>query len=151
MLRDFEDLLSALNEAGAKYLVIGGYAVSLHAQPRATKDLDIFIKASPDNAMAVYSALIKFGAPVAGLNEKDLIEKDAFFRMGCPPTMIDILPNVVGIDFDSAWSKRVMVSINESEGITVPFISCEDLIASKLASGRPQDLADVDALRKSGK
>src|ERR1700761_8809415 len=99
---DFKELLSALNAESVRYLIIGAYAVSLHAQPRATKDLDIFIKADPTNAAAVFRALAKFGAPLEGLTEKDFSERGSFFRMGVPPVMVDILLDIDGIDFEAA-------------------------------------------------
>lgn len=149
MYPDFEDLLSILNDSGVKYLVVGGYAVSYHAQPRATKDLDILIGADTRNAAALYAALARFGAPLEGLRPEDFIEPGKFFRMGTPPVMVDILPEISGIDFDTAWQNRIEVMIDAETGLAAPFISDLDLIVAKLASGRPQDLADVDALKKA--
>jgi hypothetical protein len=85
MFDDFKDLLSAFNTANVRYLIVGGYAVSLHAQPRATKDFDILISTDSENSRAVYTALTKFGAPVEGLSAMDFMEPDNFFRMGAPP------------------------------------------------------------------
>jgi hypothetical protein len=147
MFRDFKELLSQLNAHKVKYLVVGGYAVSFHAQPRATKDLDIFIKTDAANASAVYAALAKFGAPLDQLTPEDLIEKGKFYRMGVPPLMIDIFSEISGVDFDSAWEKRVNVEIDP--GLQIPFIDAESLIAAKLASGRLEDLADAEALRRA--
>ena len=149
MFDDFKDLLSAFNAANVRYLIVGGYAVSLHAQPRATKDLDILISSDADNSKAVYIALTKFGAPVEGLCPTDFTEPDNFFRMGTPPVMVDIMPNISGVEFESAWPRRVTVAIDDA--LTVNFISRDDLLAAKMAAGRPQDLADVDALRESAK
>ena len=147
MYPDFKELLSLFNDHKVKYLVVGGYAVSFHAQPRATKDLDILIKADADNAEAVYAALAKFGAPLEELTPEDFIERGKFYRMGHPPLMVDILPEISGVDFDTAWEKRVEVEIDA--GLQVPFIDADSLITSKLASGRPEDLADVEALRRA--
>jgi hypothetical protein len=94
MHNDFKELLSILNAEAVRYLIVGGYAVSLHAQPRATKDLDLFIKADPANAAALYRALAKFGAPLEGLTPQDFAESGSFFRMGTPPVMVDILPDI---------------------------------------------------------
>lgn len=102
MYQDFKKLLSTLNDNGVQYLVVGGYAVSFHAQPRATKDLDILIKPVVGNATAFYAALAKFGAPLEGLTPDDFIERGKFFRMGTPPIMVDILPEISGVDFDAA-------------------------------------------------
>jgi len=149
MFDDFKDLLSAFNAANVRYLVVGGYAVSLHAQPRATKDLDILIGTDAENSKAVYLALKGFGAPVGGLSAQDFTEPDNFFRMGAPPVMVDIMPKISGVEFESAWSRRVTVEIDGA--LLVSFISREDLLAAKIAAGRAQDLADADALRESAK
>ena len=147
MHQDFKELLSAFNAGKVRYLIVGGYAVSFHAQPRATKDLDILIGADAENSKAVFAALAKFGAPVAGLSAKDFAEPDNFFRMGTPPVMIDIMPKISGVEFEEAWRRRVDVLIDDD--LSVPFISREDLLVAKLSAGRTQDLIDVDALRES--
>jgi hypothetical protein len=146
MHQDFKELLSAFNAGRVKYLIVGGYAVSFHAQPRATKDLDILIGADAENSKAVYAALAKFGAPVEGLSAKDFAEPDNFFRMGTPPVMVDIMPKISGVEFEEAWRRRVDVRIDDD--LSVPFISREDLLVAKLSAGRAQDLIDVDALRE---
>ena len=147
MYPDFKELLSVLNAHHVKYLIVGAYAVSIHAQPRATKDLDILIKADADNANTVVAALTQFGAPLQGLTVADFAEPGPFFRMGREPVGVDILTEVPGVDFDSAWNRRVETVIDHATGLVAYFISREDLLASKLASGRPQDLADVSAIR----
>jgi len=149
MFRNFVELLSALNAKRVRYLIVGGYAVIYHAQPRTTKDLDIFIKADPRNAAAVYAALQEFGAPVRGLGPSDFTQPGTFFRMGRPPQAVDILPDISGVDFDDAWSRRVRIVVDPETGLKANMISADDLIAAKLASGRPQDLADVAALREA--
>jgi hypothetical protein len=147
MHQDFKELLSAFNAGQVRYLIVGGYAVSFHAQPRATKDLDILIGADAENSKAVFAALAKFGAPVEGLSAKDFAEPDNFFRMGTPPVMVDIMPKISGVEFEEAWRRRVDVRIDDD--LSVPFISREDLLVAKLSAGRAQDLIDVDALRES--
>src|SRR5579883_3203126 len=147
MYPDFKELLSVLNAHRAKYLVVGAYAVAIHAQPRATKDLDILVGADPENGRAVFAALAKFGAPLSGLSPGDFSVEGPFFRMGQAPIGIDILTAVDGIDFDQAWARRVEGLIDAETGLTATFICREDLIATKLASGRLQDLADVEAIR----
>ena len=149
MFDDFKELLSAFNAHSVKYLVVGGYAVSYHAQPRATKDLDIFIKADPANAEATYKALAYFGAPLANINTADLADPQKFIRFGQPPIAIDILSGIDGVDFDQAWERRVNGLIDPQSGLTVFIISREDLIASKLAAGRMRDLADVEEIREA--
>ncbi|HYK36889.1 DUF6036 family nucleotidyltransferase [Alloacidobacterium sp.] len=146
---DFKELLSAFNEHHVKYLIVGGYAVAIHAQPRATKDLDIFVQPKAKNAEAVYAALVKFGAPMAGLKPADLIDPNSFFRLGVSPQMIEILPQISGVKFDEAWQRRIEAVIDEQTGLRAFVISAEDFITNKLAAARLQDLADVEAVRKA--
>jgi hypothetical protein len=149
MFDDFKELLSAFNAHSVKYLVVGGYAVSFHAQPRATKDLDILIKADPANADAAYAALADFGAPLTGIDKSDLADPQKFIRFGQPPIAIDILPGIDGVDFDQAWERRVEGVIDPKSNLTVFIISKVDLIASKLAAGRLRDLSDVEEIREA--
>ena len=149
MYSDFKELLSALNARRVKYLVVGAYAVSIHAQPRATKDLDILVRADPENAKAVYDALVQFGAPLEGLSVADFAEPGPFFHMGREPMAVDILTEIPGVEFDAAWERRVEHLIDPVSALTANFISRDDLISAKTASARPQDLADVDAMRKA--
>ena len=149
MYPDFKELLSALNACRVKYLVVGAYAVSVHAQPRATKDLDILVKPDAENAKAIYAALAQFGAPLEGLSFADFAVPGPFFRMGREPVAVDILTDIPGVEFDAAWERRVEEVIDAASGLKANFISREDLIAAKLAAGRPQDLADADALEKA--
>jgi hypothetical protein len=149
MYSDFVELLSALNADGVRYLIVGGWAVSLHAQPRTTKDLDILIDPDPANAAVLYRALARFGAPLEGLTPADFAAPGSFFRMGHPPVMVDILPEIDGIDFADAWARRVEAPVSADEAVIACFIARDDLITAKLASARPQDLADVAALRKA--
>ena len=151
MYPDFKELLSVLNAHGVKYLVIGAYAVSIHAQPRATKDLDILVKADAENAAAVFAALARFGAPLEGLTPADFAEPGPFFRMGREPVGVYILTTIPGVDFDDAWPRRVEAVVDSATGLKASIISRQDLIDAKLAAGRPQDLADVDAIRKAQK
>jgi hypothetical protein len=143
---DFTDLLKLFNANNVKYLVIGGYAVIQYGEPRFTKDLDLWISTEPDNARAIYQALKSFGAPLAGLTEADFSEEGYFYQMGVPPMRVDILMGIPGGDFAQAWNRRNEIDF---EGLVVPFISKQDLIASKKASGRPQDLIDADLLSGS--
>ena len=103
MYPDFKELLSVLNAHRVKYLVVGAYAVSIHAQPRATKDLDILVKADAENGKAVFTALAEFGAPLQGLTPADFAEPGSFFRMGRAPVGVDILTTIPGVEFDAAW------------------------------------------------
>jgi hypothetical protein len=149
MYQDYKDLLSAFQSHGVKYLVVGGYAVIYHAQPRFTKDLDLFIKPDAANAKATYAALAEFGAPLQDIRPNDFTDRNNFFRFGRDPKGFDILPDIPGVDFDAAWERRVEIVVDEKTGLKANFISADDLIASKLASGRPQDLADADAVKQA--
>ena len=149
MYQDYKDLLSAFHAHGVRYLIVGGVAVIFHAQPRFTKDLDLFIEADPANAKATYAALAKFGALLQGIRPEDFEDRSSFFRFGRDPRGFDILPNVPGVDFGAAWERRVEAVIDEATGLKAYFISADDLIASKLAAGRPRDLADVDEIEKA--
>jgi hypothetical protein len=149
MYQDFKDLLSAFHAHSVKYLIVGGYAVSFHSQPRATKDLDLFIRADPTNAKAAYAALVAFGAPLPDLSVGDLADPRQFIRFGREPVAVDILPMIDGVDFDAAWERRVEAVIDPQSGLTGFFISKDDLIASKLAAGRLRDLADVEDIREA--
>jgi predicted nucleotidyltransferase len=144
---DFTDLLKLFNDNQVRYLVIGGYAVIQYAEPRYTKDLDLWISTDTTNAAAVYKALKAFGALLAGMTEADFAEEGYFYQMGVPPVRVDILMGVPGGVFEQAWLKRVEVDF---DGVKVPFISRQDLIAAKLAAGRPQDLLDAKALSQAG-
>jgi hypothetical protein len=108
-------------------------------------------KCNRRNAAALFRALAAFGAPLEGLQPDDFAEVGSFFRMGTPPVMVDILPEISGVDFDQAWRRRVMATIDAETGLKAAFISADDLITAKMAAGRAQDLADAEALRKAGK
>lgn len=146
MNEDFLELLSELNAAEARFLVVGAYAVGIHGRPRATKDLDVWIEASEENAARVLTALRRFGAPLGDLQEGDLAVPGIGFKMGQPPCRIDILTEVSGLAFHDAWPRRVQAEMGG--GVSCSVISVEDLIANKRAAARPQDLADVDALER---
>ena len=103
MYQDYKDLLSAFHAHGVRYLIVGGYAVIFHAQPRYTKDIDFFIKADPANAQATYTALAEFGAHLEGLRPEEFADRSNFFRFGHDPRGFDILPDLPGVDFDAAW------------------------------------------------
>jgi hypothetical protein len=140
---DFTDLLKLFNDNHVRYLVIGGFAFVQYAEPRFTKDLDVWIGTDLENAQAIYKSLREFGAPLAGLTEKDFSEEGYFYQMGIPPMRVDILMGIPGVDFENAWKNRNEVDF---DGLIVYFISKKDLIDSKKASGRPQDLIDADLL-----
>ena len=149
MFDEFKELLSVFNAHSVKYLIVGGYAVSFHAQPRATRDIDIFIKADPANARAAYAALAAFGAPLSEITADDLADPRKFIRFGKEPLAVDILPGIDGVKFEEAWERRVEGAIDATNSVVAFFISKSDLIASKLAAGRARDLADVEEIREA--
>jgi predicted nucleotidyltransferase len=149
--QDLKELLRLFNERGVRYLIIGAVAIGYHAQPRYTKDLHIFVSSDPANAALVHKALAEFGAPLAEVSEADLTDESKFFRFGREPVQFDVMPGVLGINFEQAWERRISGVIDEVTGLQAHIVSREDLIAAKLASGRLQDLADVDAIRRAAK
>ena len=148
MLKDQKDLLRAFNEHGVEYLLVGGHAVGFHAEPRGTKDLDVWIRSDEANSLRVYEALRTFGAPLSDVSPADFAgHPDSIFQLGMPPSRVDVLQSVDGLDFDRAWSNRVERAIDPSTPVHV--ISRGDLITNKTATGRFIDLADVEKLRES--
>jgi hypothetical protein len=146
MPKDLKDLLRLFNQHGVKYLIVGGYAYGVHAEPRATKDLDIFIGSDDANSKAVFRALSAFGAPLTGLSPADFMDGSTF-QIGQPPARIDLLQRIDGIGFQEAWNNRIEGRLDGD--IPVMVISRKDLIQNKLASGREQDVLDVKKLRAS--
>jgi hypothetical protein len=142
---DFKDLLSVFNDFDVRYLIVGGYALMLYAEPRFTKDLDIWVEASDLNASRVFAALAQFGAPLKGLSPADFAQTGIVYQIGMPPARIDILMSVTGVDFPSAWENRKMTTY---AGLAAPCISRADLIKNKRATGRPQDLLDAEQLER---
>jgi hypothetical protein len=143
---DFLDLLTALNAAEARYLLVGGHAVGLFGRPRATKDFDLWVEASTDNATRIMTALKAFGAPIGSVTEADFATPGSGFRMGSPPYRIEILTVISGVEFADAWARHETYAL---DGVQCQVIARSDLLKNKRAAGRAQDLADVDALEKS--
>jgi predicted nucleotidyltransferase len=141
--QDFKEFLQALNENDVRYLVVGGYAVALHGYPRYTKDIDLWIERSPENARKIVQALDDFGFGSLGLKENDFLEPDMIIQLGYPPNRIDLITSLAGVDFVSCFSTRMVVEV---EGLQVNFIDLENLKKNKKAVGRKQDLADVEHL-----
>ncbi len=145
MLKDQREPLYEFNSHSVRFLVVGGYAYSHYTEPRATKDLDLFVDTSKENAEIVYQALADFGAPLAGLTAEDFQDASSFYQIGVAPSRIDILKAIDGISFERAWEASEPGMIGDD--IPVRYISVEDLIENKLAVGRLRDLADVEDLR----
>lgn len=144
---DFKELLRMLNEERAEYLIVGGYAVMKYTEPRFTKDLDVWIRNSAENASKVYKALADVGAPLKadGLAARDFASEDMTYQIGVAPVRIDILTHVSGIQFAEAWQNRAAGTF---WGIPVHFISLRDLILNKRAAGRSSDLEQLESLEK---
>jgi hypothetical protein len=147
MNRDFVEMLSALCAAGAEFLIVGAHALAAHGRPRATGDLDLWVRPTRENAERVMSALQAFGAPLFDLTLEDLCQPGIVFQMGIVPCRIDILTAISGVDFDDAWAHRIPIEV---EGLHVACLGKDDLIKNKRAAGRPKDLVDVADLEKIG-
>ncbi len=143
---DFSELLSLFEKHKVLYLVVGGYAVMKYTEPRFTKDLDLLIATDPGNAKAVHDALKEFGAPLKNLSADDFMQEGYYYQMGRAPLRVDIMMSIPGITFEDAWENREVV---ELDGIEIPFVSRNDLIRSKKACGRDQDVIDIKRLQES--
>lgn len=142
----FKELLRSFNERGVRYLVVGAYAVMKYTEPRYTKDLDVWVEPSTENATRVVKALAEFGAPMEGVTEEDFTNQDLVFQIGIAPHRIDVLMGVKGLQFSQAWARRFET---EFEDVQMFLVSKQDLLVSKEAAGRPQDLLDLELLRRS--
>jgi len=140
---DFVALLRELSAAEARFMVVGGYAVSFHSRPRATGDIDVWVEPTTANAARVFRALRAFGAPLQDLAEADLAQPDVVYQIGVPPRRIDLLTSLTGLSFDEAWKDRTPGQLG---GLEVAFIGREALILNKRALGRARDLADLESL-----
>jgi Nucleotidyl transferase of unknown function (DUF2204) len=144
---DFRDLLVGLADAGVEFVIVGAYALAFHGAPRASGDIDLFVRPSLVNAGRLVEALARFGAPLrsAGVTVADFAEPGAVYQIGLPPRRIDVLTQISGVSFDEAWASRVVAEV---EGRTVNFIGRTALIRNKESAGRLQDIADVARLRQ---
>ena len=141
--KNFKEMFRCLLAQDVDFLLVGGYAVAAYGYPRATKDIDIWVWANPNNAQKIIKALAEFGAPLHEITEEDLKTEGMVFRIGVPPLRIDIVTKIDGVSFGEAYPNR---TTEEIEGLKIPMISKADLIRNKKASGRMQDLADVEKL-----
>lgn len=141
--KDFKEFIELLNNYKVRYLVVGGYAVAFHGYPRYTKNFDVWIDLSYENAKAVMNALDEFGFGSLGLKTDDFLEKDQVIQLGYPPNRIDILTTLREIEFEDCYNNRVTVDI---DGIDIVFIDIENLKRNKRSTGRSQDLADAEHL-----
>ena len=140
---DFKEFIQSLNDNAVRYLVVGGYAVALHGHPRYTKDIDIWVDLERGNAERLVQAIRQFGFDSLGLKAEDFLEPDQIIQLGYPPSRIDLITSLPGVEFDACLEARVEVIMDE---VKVNFIDLENLRKNKKASGRLQDLADLENL-----
>ena len=143
---DMLDLLKGFNARGVEYLIVGGHAVNAYTEPRGTKDIDVWVKPEMINAQKVFEALAEFGAPLEGLSVEDFTDEESFFIIGINPNRIDILKKIPGLEFAGAYQNRETFALKD---VRASFLSLDDLILAKQASARPQDIADVEKLKKA--
>ena len=141
---DYKEMLQILLDNKAKFLVVGAYAMGAYGYPRATGDFDIWVEASVENAERVYLSLAQFGAPLAELTEETFCEEGIMFQIGVAPRRIDIITKIDGVEFNKAYAERQEIGV---EGLSIPFISKENLIKNKLSTGRERDRLDADYLQ----
>lgn len=144
---DYVDLIDSLVQEQVEFLIVGAFALAIHGIPRATGDIDVFVRPSPENAARLIRALARFGAPLeaAQVTIDDFARPGIVYQLGLPPRRIDLLTEISGVDFDDAWASRALRTI---EGHDVSFIGREALIRNKRASGRSKDLADLELLER---
>jgi hypothetical protein len=142
---DYRELFRLLSEEKVEYLIVGAYAVTYYAEPRYTKDLDILIRPSLENAKKAWAALERFDAPLLDIAVADLTDPELVYQIGVEPNRIDVHMGITGVDFEKAWQRRVESTYG---GVPISLVSREDLITAKKASGRPQDLLDLERLQE---
>ena len=142
--RDFKEFLQLLNSKKIEYLVVGGYAVGYHGYPRATGDMDIWIAINEKNALKMVDALKEFGFDLPEINKELFLKEEKVIRMGVPPMRLEILTSIDGVSFETFFENRLIADLGTFK---VNFISKDDLLTNKRASGRPQDLVDFDKLQ----
>jgi len=145
---DFQDLLRILNQHQVRYLIVGGYAVMKYTEPFYTKDMDIWIDPTPENAGRTHQALSRFGAPMADLTVQDLAQPQVVFQFGMAPVRVDVMTSIDAVTFDEAWKHRVETTLG---GIAISIISLPDLIRNKEAAGRDTGQIHLSRLQKYGK
>ncbi len=141
--QDFREFIRSLNDNQVRYLVVGGYAVAFHGHPRYTKDIDVWVDRSRKNANKIMAALEQFGFATLELSVDDFLEPDQVVQLGYPPIRIDLLTGLTGVSFETCYDNRKVVNV---EGLQINFINLENLRANKKATGRYQDLADLENL-----
>jgi hypothetical protein len=141
--KDLREFLESLNSKKVEYVIVGGYAQAFHGRPRFTGDIDVLVRPSRENGVRLKAALAEFGFGQLGLSEEDFLSEGQVVQLGVAPNRIDILTSITGCKFDEVWRTRIAA---ELAGVSVNMIAREAYIKNKRASGRAQDLADLDAL-----
>jgi len=145
---DFEDFIQFLNQYEVDYMIVGGYAMAFHGNPRYTGDLDIWIDISESNAEKILLVIQAFGFSSLGFKKEDFLKENLINQIGYPPLRIDILTNIDGIDFKEAYTQKQVIEI---EDLKANYIGLRDLIQNKKTSGREKDIIDVKTLQKKQK
>jgi hypothetical protein len=141
--QDFKEFIQLLNANQVKYLIVGGYAVAIHGHPRYTKDIDIWVQPSAENSLKLIAALIQFGFGSLGLTPEDFQAQNQIIQLGYPPNRIDLITSPDGVDFQTCYNSKMEFLIDD---MMLKFIDLDNLKKNKLASGRLQDLADLENL-----
>ena len=144
--QDYKEMLSLLLDNKVEFLLVGAYALAAHGFPRATADIDIFVKPNSKNASVLYKTLEKFGAPLENISRDDFAHPGIILQIGVAPRRIDIITKIDGLTYDEASKGKEIIEI---ESLSIPVISKQNLIINKLASGREKDKIDARNLKNS--
>ena len=144
--QDYKEMLSLLLENNVEFLLVGAYALAVHGFPRATGDIDIFVKPNSENAQFLYKSLSDFGAPLSGVSTDDFSVPGIILQIGVAPRRIDIITEIDGLSFEEASKGQDTIEI---DGLSIPVISKQNLIINKMATGRDKDRVDVESLKQS--
>lgn len=139
----FVAILRAFRDEDVEFLVIGAHALAAHGHVRATLDIDLWVKPTPINAGRTWRALQLFRAPLSRINQEDFAEPEVLYQIGVPPSRIDIMTSVTGLEFDAAWPNRIMATFGD---VVAPTLGLDDMRTAKRAAGRLKDLADLEEL-----
>jgi hypothetical protein len=145
--RDFKEFIELLSSTGVEYLIVGGYALAAHGHPRYTGDLDIWIRSSPLNVEKLLDVLARFGFGGLGLKAEDFLKPESIVQLGYPPSRIDLLTSIDGVDFETSYAHRVVMKV---AGVDLPIIGIGEFRTNKRATGRAKDLADLESLDDPG-
>ncbi|MDY7095229.1 MAG: hypothetical protein SX243_19810 [Acidobacteriota bacterium] len=148
LARDLREFVELLNSARVDYVLVGGYAVAFHGYPRYTGDIDLLIRPTIENGARLVAALEDFGFGSLEIKPETFLELETVVQLGYPPNRVDLLTSITGVDFEAVWSTRVKAQLDE---LSVPIIGREALLTNKRASGRAQDLADLENLEAVSK